>query len=311
MYSYLILCLYFFRQELHRLSKSLSFKMRFLDKGAGFEAKRLGKSPSPRSQINFARYIKSVYCIETTLFLTIKQNNMKRLTLLAAAFIVLMASCNNNNNTDEKANGEKPAEAPKKATSMAPFKAMIVQHTVKDYDAWYKVFAAGDSMRKASGLNHFSVGRGIDNDKSVVVFNVAEDLQKARDFAASPGLKDAMKKAGVTGKPDIIYLDVLYDDTTHIPQHERLMVTHHVRDFDAWKKVFDAEGDSVRAANGMIKRGLARGADDPNTVSLLFAVTDMAKAKARVASADLKKIMTDAGVDGPPAIAWFKWVAHN
>ena len=64
---------------------------------------------------------------------------------------------------------------------------------------------------------------------------------------------------------------------------------------------------AARSANGIVDRGMARNVDDPNTVTVLFAVTDMAKAKAHVASPELKKIMTDAGVDGPPTITWFKW----
>ena len=234
---------------------------------------------------------------------------MKRLTVLAAAVILVMTACNNK--TEEKKEEVKPVAEVKKPVSLPPYKAMIVQHSVKDYDVWYKGFTTHDSLRKTYGLTDAAVGRGLDDDKSLVVFTMAADIQKAKDFAASPGLKDAMKKSGVTGKPTISYLDVQYDDTSHIAQSERLMVTHHVKDFDVWKKAFDTETDSARAANGIVIRALARGVDDPNTVTVLFAVTDMAKAKARVGSEDLKKIMTDAGVDGPPTITWFKWVAGN
>ncbi len=62
-----------------------------------------------------------------------------------------------------------------------------------------------------------------------------------------------MDKDGVTGTPVISYLNVLFDDTSMIPQHDRLMVTHHVKDFDTWKKAFDAEGDDARATNGLVK----------------------------------------------------------
>ena len=86
------------------------------------------------------------------------------------------------------------------------------------------------------------------------------------------------------------------------------MVTHHVKDFASWLKAYDAEGPAARAANGMLDRALAQNADDPNTVTLLFAITDMAKVKAGIASPELKKVMTDAGADGPPTITFFKWV---
>lgn len=222
-------------------------------------------------------------------------------TTLTAAVVLLMASCNNQpKKADDK------AAAP--ATSMAPYKGVIVQSTVKDYDAWYPFFTANDSVRKTYGLTNPGVGRELDNDKKVVIFFMASDIHKAKDFAASPGLKDVMAKAGVVDTPSISFVNVIFDDTSSIPQKERLMVKHHVKDFDAWKKGFDAEGDSVRAAFGVVKRAMTRDVDDPNTVTILFAVTDMAKAKARVESPELKKIMTDAGVDGPPQITWFKWV---
>jgi len=222
------------------------------------------------------------------------------LNMLIAAIVIIMTSCNNQ---------AKQPDA-KKASSVAPYNAVLVQHTVKDYAAWLPVFTASDSMCKAAGLTQPGVGRGLEDSNLVVVFQTASDMQKARDFNTSPGLKDAMDKAGVNSTPVISYLNVVFDDTSTIPQHERLMVTNHVKDFDIWKKAFDAEGDDARATNGLVLRAMARGIDDPNTVTLLFAITDMAKAKARVTSPELKKIMTDAGVDGPPQFTWFKWVIN-
>jgi hypothetical protein len=52
-------------------------------------------------------------------------------------------------------------------------------------------------------------------------------------------------------------------------------------------------------------RGLARGIDDQNMVYIVFAITDKEKATARMNSEELKKIMTDAGVDGAPQIMYY------
>ena len=234
---------------------------------------------------------------------------MKRIsTILCAALVLIITSCNNQPKPVE----EKPAASPVKTEApkpvFSPYKALIITHTVKDFDKWEAAFNAHDSVRKAYGMPESGVGRGLDNDKLVVIFNRATDIQKARDFAASANLKDVMKKAGVTGAPTLAYVDMIRDDTTTIPQHERIYVVHHVKDFDTWLKAYDAEGKDVRAANGMLDRGMTRNIDDPNTVGILFAITDMAKLKARLASPELKKVMTDAGVDGPPQITFFKWV---
>ncbi len=56
----------------------------------------------------------------------------------------------------------------------------------------------------------------------------------------------------------------------------------------------------------MIDRGLARGIYDSNMIYIVFAITDIAKAKARIASPKLKKIMMDAGVQGPPKIYYYR-----
>ena len=85
------------------------------------------------------------------------------------------------------------------------------------------------------------------------------------------------------------------------------MVVHHVKDFDAWLKVYDGEGKAKRMEEGFMDRGMARGVDDPNMVCLVFALMDMAKAKAAITSDAKKKLMTDAGVDSPPQIFFYKF----
>jgi len=45
--------------------------------------------------------------------------------------------------------------------------------------------------------------------------------------------------------------------------------------------------------------------DDPNLVYVVFEVTDITKAKARLANPALKKIMVDAGVVGTPTITFY------
>ena len=230
-------------------------------------------------------------------------------TIFTFALVValLTTSCNNKPKTTDEKPVAAVADTVKPKPAFTPYKAMMIEHTVADYDKWLVGFNAHDSVRKSFGITPSYVGRGIDNDKWVTVYSVVTDVAKAKEFGEAPGLKEAMKKAGVTGKPSMMLVDVIRDDTSNIPQQERVMVRHHVKDFDVWVKAYDAEGTAARAANGLVERGMARGVDDPNTVTVLFAITDMAKARARVASPELKKIMEDAGVDGKPEITFFKW----
>jgi len=227
---------------------------------------------------------------------------MKQLTLLfSVGMLLCLFSC-------------APAKEGPKAEDMNlanPYKAMMVRHGVSNYDTFKTVFIAHDSMRMANGIKVLAYGRGIDEPNTIIVLNEISDLQKAKDFGASADLKNAMMKAGATTAPMIDFMTVIRDDTSKISTMDRIMVSHHVKDFDAWLKVYDAEGKAKRAENGLVDRGMGRGIDDPNMVYLLFAVTDAAKAKARSESEELKKLMTDAGVDSAPAFFSFKWDVMN
>jgi hypothetical protein len=48
--------------------------------------------------------------------------------------------------------------------------------------------------------------RTIDDPSEVVLFFEVKDVEKAKEFAASPGLREAMQKAGVVDKPDSYFL---------------------------------------------------------------------------------------------------------
>lgn len=226
--------------------------------------------------------------------------------VLILVFTVAFLSCKNNKT--EKAEPEKamPKDTATAVAVFEPYKVIVIKHKVADYEKWRMGYDAHDSVRKAYGITHFVVGRGIDNPNMIVIIDKFSDVQKAKDFSMLPNLKDAMKKAGVTGKPEFSYYDVIRNDTTKIDQKDRLMVTHKVKDFDAWLKVYDAEGTAKRMEEGFIDRGLARSIDDPNIVAIVFAVTDMKKAKASITSEAKKKLMKDAGVVGAPEMFFYK-----
>ena len=75
---------------------------------------------------------------------------------------------------------------------------MIVRHKVKDYGQWRPMFDAHVEAQRAAGLINPRVYHSADSNKSeiVVVFDT-EDTKKAKEFAASVDLNEAMTKAGV------------------------------------------------------------------------------------------------------------------
>ena len=84
---------------------------------------------------------------------------------------------------------------------------MIVRHKVRDYGEWRPIFDQDAEMQRAAGLVNPRVYHSADSNKSeiVIVFDT-EDTKKAKEFAASPNLKDAMMKAGVVDTPTIYFL---------------------------------------------------------------------------------------------------------
>jgi hypothetical protein len=85
---------------------------------------------------------------------------------------------------------------------------MIVRHKVRDYGQWRPIFDRHAEMQRGAGLINPRVYHSADSNKSeiVVVFDT-EDTKKAKEFAASPDLKEAMVAAGVLDTPTIYFLE--------------------------------------------------------------------------------------------------------
>lgn len=78
---------------------------------------------------------------------------------------------------------------------------MAINHDVTDYDQWKTVFD-GFSPAKGGAVFH-RLNRNVANPNNVTVVAGFESADAAREFAADPALKDAMKESGVVGAPRI------------------------------------------------------------------------------------------------------------
>ena len=238
-------------------------------------------------------------------------------TSFAASMLMLLSSCNSGDDkkTEETTTNtatETTTAAEKAPETTAPAKlsnVMIMQFKVADFAKWQSKYELKerDSIRRASGLTSYLVGRGLDDPNKVIVILKMEDANKAKALTASQGMKDRMKEAGVTGTPTFNYVEVVMDDNSPIEQTNRLMMTHKVKDWDAFKNEFDKH-KQVRLDAGLIDRAIGHPIDDPHEAILVFAVTDMAKAKAFLSSPDLKAKMTEAGVEGAPTSVFYNIV---
>lgn len=223
---------------------------------------------------------------------------------------LFIASCNNGsekNTSSEPQDSETPnTEEGVQSGPTLPMNVVIVYHTVKDYTLWRPGFDADSVARMASGLSAIAVERSADKPNDVKIVLAPSDMDKAKAFIADPRLKEVMGKFGVISQPVIKFWSVVrYEPANQVTGGTRVEIEHKVKDFDAWVKVFDREGPSTRASNGLQDLALARGLEDPNLVHIVFEVTDMEKAKKRMADPALKKLMEEAGVIGAPTISFY------
>ncbi len=84
---------------------------------------------------------------------------------------------------------------------------MMIRHQVENFDSWYPVFENHRSAREEAGLRDAYLLRDTNDPARVVILFEAEDADRAKAFADSPELREAMTQAGVVGAPEISFLD--------------------------------------------------------------------------------------------------------
>ena len=84
---------------------------------------------------------------------------------------------------------------------------LLVKHRVKDYAKWKAEYDANGDTRGANGSKGARLFRNAADPNEIVVLFEWDDLGNARRFTESPELREAMERAGVTGPPDLYFLD--------------------------------------------------------------------------------------------------------
>jgi heme-degrading monooxygenase HmoA len=84
---------------------------------------------------------------------------------------------------------------------------IIVQHTVRDYDAWKVVFDEHQAVRTRHGATGHLLYRGADDRNEVTIVNHFPSRKQAEAFASDPSLKDAMERGGVISEPRITWAE--------------------------------------------------------------------------------------------------------
>jgi hypothetical protein len=81
----------------------------------------------------------------------------------------------------------------------------------------------------------------------------------------------------------------------------KVIVQHHVSDYDRWYPVFTEHG-AVRRQHGATGHSINRDVTDPNTIVIVNDFATLAGAQAFAQDPSLPDVMQRAGVDGPPQI---------
>ena len=89
-----------------------------------------------------------------------------------------------------------------------------------------------------------------------------------------------------------------------------MTIKHKVANYEKWKPVYDSH-DSIRQSNGLHNYVIARGTEDPNMILIALRMDDVDKAKAMVASQEMKDRMKKAGVVGPTTFDYLESVMND
>ena len=84
---------------------------------------------------------------------------------------------------------------------------LLIRHKVADYAAWKSAFDGFIETRKAGGERSWRIWRTDDDPNNLVLLFSWDSIENAKAFIASTALKETMENAGVTGAPEIYYLD--------------------------------------------------------------------------------------------------------
>jgi hypothetical protein len=234
---------------------------------------------------------------------------MKQFKMFSLAIgAVMLFSCNSGNDDSKTATDSSTSTTTTTAPAPETMPDLLaVQHKVTNFTKWKQGYDSHDSARLAAGLHSYVIGRGVEDSNMLLVAARIDDTAKARQFLANPDMKMMMQKSGVTGKPTINMVHVQWMDNSTNSSTTRVMVMHKVKDWDAWKKSFD-DHKQVRVDAGLADRIVATDLNDNHMVSIVFAITDMAKAKAFMASKELVEHMKNAGVESKPTVFMYNVV---
>ena len=84
---------------------------------------------------------------------------------------------------------------------------MLIRSKVRDFKSWKIAYDGHQAMRDKAGLTEKYLLRSADDANEIVILFEVQDINRAKEFAASADLRDRMQESGVVDKPDIYFLN--------------------------------------------------------------------------------------------------------
>ena len=84
--------------------------------------------------------------------------------------------------------------------------AVLVTHSVADFDSWLVGYNAADEIRLTHGIIGHAANRSLDDPSLAIIYHQAESFDALRSFLANPDLRAAMEAAGVTSPLEATFL---------------------------------------------------------------------------------------------------------
>ena len=177
---------------------------------------------------------------------------------------------------------------------------LVVHHFVRDYDTWKPVFDEHEDVRRSHGEVEHRIYQDIYNPNRVVIHNDFPSEEAARAFMTDPSLPDAMERGGVEGEPGIGLVERTEQRRYADGDVAVTVVVHHrVKDFGAWKPVFD-EHEGVRRSHGELGHRIYQTAGDPCGVVIHNDFPSEAAGRGFLDDPSLPAAMERGGVEGTP-----------
>ncbi|MBI4300450.1 MAG: cyclase [Chloroflexi bacterium] len=86
---------------------------------------------------------------------------------------------------------------------------LLVRHKVADFSNWKPIFDEHEPTRANAGSQGGLLFRSVDDPNEVFVLLEWDAQSRAREFAQSEDLRQAMDRAGVLGPPDVYFMDIV------------------------------------------------------------------------------------------------------